>query len=198
MSPEDATGPEHQASPPPGDDLPVIEDAYSPDAALEEEVGEDDPQLLDSTARSLEADAAETESDEQGAPGAASEAVAKVVEQDDTSDTEAVTDEGEPDAASKPEVPKWDRELSSQKIVVELKRIESEVRRLLEPWDSKRKRKLSGTRRWRELEEDIISWRFTSRISEPTLQRLQELVTRRHHLFRQLRFVAGTRPTWNT
>ena len=69
---------------------------------------------------------------------------------------------------------------------------------MLEGRDSRRKRKLGGTRRWMELEEDIIQWYYAGRFDEPTLQRLRELVSKRHYLFRRLRFIAGTRPTWNT
>ena len=83
-------------------------------------------------------------------------------------------------------------------MALELKRIESEVRELLGERDSRRKRKLSGSRRWRELEEDILGWRFTGRFNEAALARLHRLIVRRDYLFRRLRYLAGTRPTWNT
>ncbi|MFH1107923.1 MAG: hypothetical protein V1790_01810 [Planctomycetota bacterium] len=92
----------------------------------------------------------------------------------------------------------WANELSPHRVAVELRRIESEVRALLEERDPKRKRKLSGTSRWQELEEDIVSWRFSGRFNEDTLRRAQELIARRHHLFNRLRFLASTRPTWNS
>ena len=88
--------------------------------------------------------------------------------------------------------------MSFHKIVVELNRVESEVRRLLDGRDTKRKRKLSGTRRWLELEEDIIGWRHSGKMDDSMIQQVQQLVARRHYLFRRLSFVAGTRPTWNT
>jgi len=94
--------------------------------------------------------------------------------------------------------PNWERELSAQRIAVELKRIETEVRKLLEDRDPKRKRRLAGSRRWRELEEDLIALRFTGRIDESTLASLRQLINRRHYLFRRLRFLALTRPTWNS
>ena len=92
----------------------------------------------------------------------------------------------------------WDREVSAQRIAGELRRIEGEIRRLLEDHDTRRKRKLAGTRRWNELEEDIIQWRFSGRINDDLLRQVHTLVMRRHHLFNRLRFLATTRPTWNS
>ncbi len=91
-----------------------------------------------------------------------------------------------------------DYEREVHDVIVELKRIESDLRTLIEERDPRRKRKLSGTHRWHELEEDILTWRFTGRFDEDTLRRTQELIARRHHLFRHLRFLAGTRPVWNS
>ncbi len=79
-----------------------------------------------------------------------------------------------------------------------LKRIETEVRGLLEGVDGKRKRKLSGSRRWRELEEDLLSWQHTSRIDAPAHKRMLELVARRDYLFRRLVFLSRTRQVWNS
>jgi hypothetical protein len=176
--------------------MPTIEDAYEPDEATGRAVGEDDPQFLDPTARSL---AAETvQEDSESGSGAAS--AAKTAEADDTSDTGTLAEEpGHPgEATPKPTPTDWANELSTQRIAVELKHIETEIRRLLEGRDPKRKRKLGGTRRWRELEEDLISWRHSGRFEESTLDRLSELIARRHYLFKRLRFVTGTRPIWNT
>ena len=92
----------------------------------------------------------------------------------------------------------WENELSAHRVAVELRRIESELRALLEERDPKRKRKLSGTSRWHELEDDILSWQFSGRFDDETLRRLRELIGRRHYLFHRLRFLASTRPTWNT
>jgi hypothetical protein len=83
-------------------------------------------------------------------------------------------------------------------VALELKRIEDEIRAVLEDRDPKRKRKLSGTHRWHELEEDLISLHYSGRIQESEVIRLRELVRRRHYLFRHLRFLASTRPTWNS
>ena len=63
--------------------------------------------------------------------------------------------------------------------------------------DIKRKRKLSGTRRWLDLEEDVIAWRYAGRFDEDTLRRLQELIYRRHYLFRRLRYLTAARPVEN-
>jgi hypothetical protein len=91
-----------------------------------------------------------------------------------------------------------DYEREVHDLLVEMKGIEENVRTLLAERDPQRKRKLSGTHRWHELEEDIISWRFTGRFDEASLRRLQELIGRHHYLFRHLRFLAATRPVWNS
>ena len=178
-------------------DLPVIEDAYAPDESSGQAVADDDPNVLDQTTRALESDLEESGPDEE-LPSTEKTRVA--LESDDTSDTDGVATEPETRTdTSEPARPwTWEGEASAHKIVVELKRIEAEVRQLLEARDSKRKRKLGGTRRWMELADDIITWRYTGRMDEATLRHLQNLVSRRHHLFQQLRFLAGTRPTWNS
>ena len=194
MLPEDTHNPDGAGSRPRPDDLPAIEDAYSPDESSGQVVDEDDLQLFDPAVRALEGD----DADEVAATPAI-EAMAPV-DSNDTSDTDAIVAEPEAPAetAEVPIPPNWALELSAHKIVVELKRIEAEVRSILEGKDPKRKRKLGGTRRWLELEEEILSWRYGGRIDEDTLRRLQDLIIRRHHLFRRLSFLAGTRPTWNT
>lgn len=92
----------------------------------------------------------------------------------------------------------WEEELSPQRLYLELKRIEDEVKELLEARDPVRKRKLGGTRRWRDLEDEIIAWKYGDRFDETTLRRVQGLIARRHHLYGRLRFLAATRPTWNS
>jgi len=89
-------------------------------------------------------------------------------------------------------------EVVAHRIAVELKRVEAEVRELLEESDSKRKRKLSGSRRWRELEEDLLAWRFAGRVEPKVLAKLRQLVARRNYLFDRLRFATGTRTRWNS
>jgi hypothetical protein len=194
MAPEDTPTSNQSGSRPPSEDLPAIEDAYSPDESSEQVVDEDDLQLLGPAIRALEGD----DADEVVATPAVEAAAA--ADSNDTSDTDAIV--AEPEAlAETAEAPKplnWANEVSAHKIVVELKRVEAEVRKLLEGRDPKRKRKLGGTRRWLELEEDLLSWRYGGRVDEATVSQLQDLITRRHHLFQRLRFLAGTRPTWNT
>ena len=92
----------------------------------------------------------------------------------------------------------WANECSPRTVAVELKRVEQQVRQLLEDRDPRRKRKLAGSRRWSELHDDILTWRYASRLDEQTLRDLERLVSRRHYLFQRLRFLACTRPTWNT
>lgn len=117
---------------------------------------------------------------------------------DDTSDAGPIADEARTPPVDDAVTRDWAHELSPQRIVVELNHIETAVREVLEGRDTKRKRKLSGTRRWRELEEDIIQWRVSGRVDQKGLKTLEELVIRRHTLFQRLNFLAGTRPTWNT
>jgi hypothetical protein len=92
----------------------------------------------------------------------------------------------------------WQNEFSGHKVASELARIEAEVRKILDERDPKRKRKLISTRRWQELEEDVITMKYTGRMDENILRELTRLVMQRHFLFAQLRFIASTRPTWNT
>jgi hypothetical protein len=100
--------------------------------------------------------------------------------------------------SSHPSGPRLDTEPEVRAIAAELRAIEGEVRSILQERDPKRKRKLAGTRRWLELEEDVINLRYTGRLPEDDLRRLHRLVMRRHGLFRRLRFLAGTRPVWNS
>ncbi len=181
------------------DEIPLIEDAYEVGEPSADAVAEDDPEFLAPTARSLEAEAVESEAAEAEAvetfPAVAAKAAA-----DDTTDAGTLPDEPELAGAADAEAtePDWANELSAQRIAVELKHIEVRIRRLLEDRDPRRKRKLGGTRRWLELEEDIINWRHTGRFDEATLVRISELVAQRHYLFRRLRFITSTRPVWNT
>ncbi len=92
----------------------------------------------------------------------------------------------------------WSQETSAHAIEVELQHIETSVRTALETVDSRRKRRLGGTQRWRELEQDISSWRFTGRFSEEAAQHLLYLIRKRHSLYERLSFLSSTRPTWNT
>ena len=57
-------------------------------------------------------------------------------------------------------------ELSAQAVGADLKRIEAEVRSILENRDPRRKRKLGGSFRWLELEDDVRSWRFSGAARE--------------------------------
>lgn len=183
------------------DDLPQIEDANSSEEYSAGVVAEDDLQPLGAAAR-IQAGSYEcTDEEDEGASDRSwnkSEVV--LTDVDDTSDAGTVQAEpgGQVGSDQPSENPDWGAELSAHRIVVELKRIEAQVREILEGRDSKRKRKLGGTWRWHELEEDLISWHSAARFDEQTLARLRELITKRHYLFGRLRFLAGTRPTWNS
>lgn len=118
----------------------------------------------------------------------------------DMNDADSIPDENDTPATTPPDpsLRNWSNEKSTRAIAIELKHIETEVRERLEDRDTKRKRKLAGSRRWQELEEDLISWKFSGRVNEDTIQQLQRLVARRNYLFTRLRFLASTRPTWNS
>ena len=188
------------ASPASTDAVPEIEDAYEAESVGEESPLEDDPAAIDPTARILAADNGE------GAGAVAlDEAAPRLGADGDAGDAAAIDENEELQHAAVEPSSDEDRpspiralELSSHRIGVELKRIESRVRELLESRDPKRKRKLSGTARWQELEEDLLALRFSGRVDEGVLAEVRQLITRRHYLFSQLRFMAGTRPTWNT
>jgi len=179
----------------PVEDVPRIEDAGDPDLSEPVEVSEDDADLLDASSRSL--DAAGALADGEGEVTTR----AGVVDVDDAGDADSIEAEPGEGLFAIDEKRLQDGMMpapSAHHIAVELKSIESEVRRLLADNDPKRKRKLGGSRRWQELEEDVIAWRFTSRFQEDVLTRLRELIVRRNHLFRRLHFLAGIRPTWNS
>lgn len=82
--------------------------------------------------------------------------------------------------------------------IVELRRIESDIRTIMQDRDPVRKRKFTGTAKWHELEDDLIKWRFSGRFEEETLRRVQEMIGRRHYLFRHLKYLSSTRPVWNS
>lgn len=128
-------------------------------------------------------------------PGDRPEREPRSYDDGDTAGMRAVPDSG---AAVDRSMINWSEETNAQRIGLELRRIEADIRAVLEQRDPKRKRKMAGTRRWHELEEDILSWRFTGRFEEETLRRLSEMIARRHSLFARLRFLAFTRPSWNS
>ena len=146
----------------------------------------------------------ESESQPVGEEEATAEPTASTTsaaQSDDTSDVASIPDEAATPGGTDAEESycgDWQVEMSAHRIAVELKRVETRVRELLADRDPRRKRKLAGTYRWHELNEDIIVWRAERRIDAQTLEELHRLVCRRHFLFDQLRFAAATRPTWNT
>ncbi len=180
---------------------PDAENARGPEPPDKECVPDDDPALLDPVTRSLGAEEGERAGDaDKGAPAAERPQPEATFEDDGSSDAEAVSEAPESTAVAAPvDAPvNWGRQMSAHRIAVELKRIETEVRSVLEDRDPKAKRRLAGTRRWRDLEEDIQSWRYAGRFDKAALDRLEQLIIRRHYLFGRLRFVVSTRPTWNS
>ena len=200
MTGEDQNQEESGGPPPEPEQAPQIEDAYEPEKVADGVPDEDAPELLSGLSRVLEDQPEDTEGIDAATLEASQEAAAAVAARDDESDTEAIVDSSGV-AGEDPQPEKdidWESELSARQVVVALKRIESEVRSLLDGVDGKRKRKLSGSRRWRELEEDLITWQHTSRIDNLAHKRLVALVARRDYLFRRLVFLSRTRQVWNS
>ena len=201
MASQDESNRDPEPERPPSEPGPDMEDAYEPEPPDQECVSEDDPSLLDPATRSLSGEEGEQAEDVDKETLAVEQPQPKATFEDDvSSDAEAVSDAPESPAATAPiDAPvNWERQMSAHRIAVELKRVETEVRSVLEDRDPKRKRRLAGTHRWRELEDDIQHWRYAGRFDKATLDRLEQLIIRRHYLFGRLRFVASTRPTWNT
>lgn len=199
MTGEDGKQEESGGPPTEPQQAPQIEDAYEPEKVADGVPDEDAPELLSGLSRVLEDQPEDTEGIDP-ATLEASQAAAAVAGRDDASDTDAIVDSsGVSSEDPQPEKDiDWESELSARQVVVALKRIETEVRGLLEGVDGKRKRKLSGSRRWRELEEDLISWQHTNRIDNLAHKRLVALVARRDYLFRRLVFLSRTRQVWNS
>ena len=200
MTTEERDREESSGSPNETEQTPQIEDANEPENIADSVPDEDAPELLSGLSRVLEDQLDDTENADAAAIEASKAAAAMAAQRDDTSDTEAISDgtDGGSEVQSPEKDTDWESELSAHQVVVVLKRIETEVWSLLEGVDGRRKRKLSGSRRWRELEEDLISWQYTSRIDQTVLKRLMQLVARRDYLFRRLIFLSGTRQVWNS
>jgi len=191
--PEVAAAPENSVAP---EDNAAPTDATAPtDNAAETQTPDDEPDEA-VTHPLMGASAVEVEDEPSEPERAVEPQPTRVAQADDTSDAGSIPDElGAEAAAFNGD---WQVEMSAHRIAIELKRVETRVRELLSDRDSRRKRKLAGTFRWHELEEDIIGWRADRRMAPETLEELHRLVGRRHYLFCQLRFAAGTRPTWNS
>lgn len=179
-------------------DAETAADADEAEMAGEETVlDEDESTVAEPAARSLGDDAGTVENSDKTA---LAEHTASVAGKDDTGDTAGINEEMVDDSAlSKGSVPlRWDFRRGANDAAVELKRIETEVRKLLDNCDNRRKRKLGGTYRWKELEDDLISWRFGGRINDDTINQLQRLIVKRNYHFQQLRFLSSTRTAWNS
>ena len=189
--------------PPPADAEPTplheveMENGYRADVPATADVPEDDATFLQPATRAVKGEEDELAAVEGESPstgeGPPVESAYEL-----TSDAEGIADDAEPRTEEPAGGVNWQREMSAHRIAVELKRIETEVRSILAEKDPKRKRRLAGTRRWQELEEDVLSWHWGGRFDEAALGRLHQLIVRRHYLFRHLTFVTSTRPTWNT
>lgn len=172
----------------PSDDETTLEDHGS-----HEEIGEDDPNLLPANARSLENEEENSEN-ESSVDTPPPNLLAQKDDESDAGDIQEIDESTDLETVDRYGTVQH----SAREVALELKGIEKEVRSLLENGDTRRKRKLAGTRRWMELQEDIISWRYSGRMDETVLCRLHNLVQQRHYLFHQLRYYASTRPVWNS
>ncbi len=176
------------------EDTPALDDATD-EPPVPEVTPEDDPEPLTRAARSFDEGAATAE------PSLPHPVEDRLIHPDDTSDVGEFEDEG-PELSEEEwrarSRARWDVEPEIQHISSELRAIEAEVRSLFEGRDPKRKRKFAGTRRWLELEEDVIALKYSGRFSEESLVTVQRLAVRRHYLYRRLCFLCGTRPTWNS
>jgi len=176
------------------EDKPVIEDATDQPHVVEVPA-EEDPEPLSHAARSFAKGAATAE------PSVPQPVEDRLIHPDDTSDVGEFEDE-EPELSDEEwrarGRSRWDVEPEIQHISSELRAIEAEVRSLFEGRDPKRKRKFAGTRRWLELEEDVIALKYSGRFPEESLVTVQRLAARRHYLYGRLHFLSGTRPTWNS
>ena len=176
------------------EDTPALDDATD-EPPVPEVTPEDDPEPLTRAARTFDEGAATAE------PSVLHPVEDRLIHPDDTSDVGEFEDEG-PELSEEEwrarSRARWDVEPEIQHISSELRAIEAEVRSLFEGRDPKRKRKFAGTRRWLELEEDVIALKYSGRFSEESLVTVQRLAVRRHYLYGRLRFLCSTRPTWNS
>lgn len=115
-----------------------------------------------------------------------------------SADADLLTAPAEAAPASAAGYEPWEPNDQARQVAVELRRVEMEIRELLENCDNKRKRKYEGTRRWLELMEDLVAMRYTGPADEATLARVSALVARRMYLFNMLNFIVATRHRWNT
>ena len=176
------------------EETPPLDDATD-QPPVSEVTPEDDPEPITRAARSFDEGAATAE------PSLPHPVEDRLIHPDDTSDVGEFEDEG-PELSEEEwrarSRARWDVEPEIQHISSELRAIEAEVRSLFEGRDPKRKRKFAGTRRWLELEEDVIALKYSGRFSEESLVTVQRLAVRRHYLYHRLRFLCSTRPTWNS
>ncbi len=178
-----------------GEGNPEIEDANAPSSQNDEALADDDSAQLGQDARTL----AKADSENDGVETPEANARHEAVLAEAAGDADMISEEEIEDKVGQGR--DWASRTAAsqaQKVAVELKHVEEEVRSVLDDRDSRRKRKLNGSRRWRELEEDILDWHFTGRFEESTLKHLQQLIAKRHLLFRRLSYLGGTRPTWNS
>lgn len=92
----------------------------------------------------------------------------------------------------------WDVDWTPHRLGIELQHVEEKIKELLASRDPRRKRKFTGTRRWNELHEDMIQAHFGDPLDQKSIREIERLISKRHALFTRLRFLAGTRPVWNS
>lgn len=196
MTSEESSKPSNDSEPSNQEESQIRDESTQPDEPATSDATEDDTH----TSEPVSTPQINNEKEEAHSPEMSSEAETTPISKSDEMGSDADTIPADNDQLSIQDRTQrnWSQEKSTHALAVELKRIETDVRNLLNNRDTKRKRKLTGTRRWQELEDDIISWKYTSKMDSQTILQLQELIARKKHLFTRLRFLASTRPTWNS
>lgn len=174
------------------------------DGVVEDENADQQAEPSEEQAKAMEDDPAEAgsafiapeEAESEESPYDNTERASRAADSDDESDIGTIAGDAAP--SKPPDSVDWADQASVNDLALELRAVEKKVRSLLEDRDTRRKRKLAGSRRWLELEDDILNLRFSGRVPEDMLRELQVLVQRRHYLFHRLRFLTTTRPTWNS
>lgn len=181
----DENGDAETATPQASDSGQEESDADTAAAKLEEQASAEKKSELLGVTSNVDAFSAEPEKEDEDSGAGDLDELDRILSEDDE----------EPKAGEAFEVETC---CSVRRIALELKHVEQQVREILDSLDTRRKRRLTGTRRWLDLQEDMINWRYGNKFDVATLDRLQQLVAQRHHLYRRLHFLSGTRPTWNS
>ena len=87
---------------------------------------------------------------------------------------------------------------SCNALLRDLESIVAETREFIERAHVRRKYDLHNPGDWLSLQEDLHTDRFANSLDAQSIARLQSCCVRWLHRYRRLRFIAATRPVWNT